>query len=364
MANETALSTNDIYIAVPIIEVDGRINDMVQNLLVGMDMTATDQGMSSLELNFINSATVEGRGNDLAFEYGDNNLLSLGKPIKIWAGNHNDPQEIFRGTITALEIQMGEYEVPRLMVLAEDALQKARLTRHTRLHEAGRLSSIIRSVASGLDVQINIAGMDQDVDAQLQLNESDLAFLRRLLDRFDGDFQMIGDVLQVASRADIRTNEITLEQGSQLLSIRVMADLAHQVNKITFSGWDVDAGREINVESDRAADIGPGRGKSGPEFLDESFGERTEHLSRASACNENEAQAMVNADYSQRIRKFLYAEGVAVGNPGLHVGTHLTLRGIGPRFENIYYVTKVRHHYSVSKGYRTIFHAECAFLGA
>jgi uncharacterized protein len=364
MTNETVLSPNDIYIAVPIIEVDGRINDMVQNLLVGMDMTESDHGMSSLELNFINSATVEGRGNDLAFEYSDNDLLSIGKPLKVWAGDHNDPQEIFRGTITALEMQMGESDVPRLMVLAEDALQKARLTRYTRLHEAGTLSSIIRSVASGLDVQIDIAGMDQEVDAQLQLNESDLAFLRRLLDRFDGDLQMVGDVLQVAPRSDIRRNEITLEQGSQLLSVRVMADLAHQVSKMTFSGWDVDAGREINVESDEAVDRGPGQGKSGPEFLDESFGERSEHLSRASARNESEAQALVNAGYSQRLRKFVCAEGVALGNPGIRVGTHLTLRGIGPRFENIYYVTKVRHHYGVSKGYRTVFHAECAFLGA
>lgn len=107
MANEAVLSENDIYIAIPIIEVDGQVNDMVQNLLIGMDMTETDQGMSSLELNFINSATVEGRGNDLAFEYSDNDLLSIGKSVKVCAGDQSNLEEIFRGTITALEMQMG-----------------------------------------------------------------------------------------------------------------------------------------------------------------------------------------------------------------------------------------------------------------
>jgi uncharacterized protein len=364
MTNEAVLSENDIYIAIPVIEVDGQINDMVQNLLVGMDMTATDQGMSSLELTFINSATVEGRGNDLAFEYSDNNLLSIGKSIKVSAGEHSNQEEIFRGAITALEMQMGDTTEPRLMVFAEDALQKARLTRYTRLHNAGPLRDIIQSVASGLGMQTDITGMDQDVDKQLQFNESDLAFLRRLLDRFDGDLQVEGDVLKIAPRSGIRRSQITLELGSQLQSIRVMADLAHQVSKITFAGWDVSAGREINVESDSSADLGPGQGKSGPEFLNESFGERSEHISHTGAQDESEAQALVNAAYSQCVRKFVCAEGLTAGNPGIRVGAHLTLSGLGPRFENTYYVTKVRHHYDVSTGYRTMFNAECAFLGA
>ena len=364
MADEAILSQNDIYTTIPIIEVDGQTNDMVQSLLVEMDMTETDEGMSALELNFINTATVEGRGNDLAFEYSDNDLLSIGKSVKVSAGDRSNPDEIFRGTITALEIQMGSIEEPRLMVLAEDSLQKARMKRHTRLHDAGPLGDIVRSVASGLGMQVDITGMDQDVDKQLQFNESDLAFLRRLLGRFDGDLQIVGDKIKVAPRSDIRRSEITLELGSQLLKVRVMADLANQVSKITFAGWDVSQGREINVESNASADLGPGRGKSGPEFLNETIGDRSEHMSHAGTRDESEAESLVNAAYSRCVRKFVCAEGIAEGNPGIRVGTHLTLTGLGPRFENTYYVTSVRHHYDMTNGYRTMFNAECAFLGA
>jgi uncharacterized protein len=364
MTTEAALSQNDIYLAVPIIEVGGQINDMVQNLLISMEMTETDQGMSALELSFTNSATMEERGNDLAFEYSENDLLSLGKQIKVWAGDHNNPEEIFRGTITGLEMQMGGAPEPRLLVLAEDGLQKARLARHTRLHGAGSLRSIIQAIATGLNLQTDITGLDQELDAQLQCNESDLAFLRRLLARFDGELQIVGAILKVAPRSDIRRSEVTLELGSQLFSIRVLADLAHQVTKITFAGWDMAAGQEIMVESDASADLGPGQGRSGPELLRDAFGERSEHLGHASARDESEAQGLVKASYSRQARKFVCAEGVAEGNPGIRVGTHLTLKGLGPRFENTYYVTKVRHHYDLTKGYRTTFQAECAFFGA
>jgi uncharacterized protein len=363
MADEAILSRNDIYVAIPIIEVDGQTNDMVQNLFVEMDMTETDEGMSSLELNFTNTATVEGRGNDLAFEYSDNSLLSLGKSIKVSAGDRSNPEEIFRGTITALEIQMGNASDPRLMVLAEDSLQKARMSRYTRLHDAGTLSDIVRSVASGLGMQTDITGMDQDVGKQLQFNESDLAFLRRILVRYDCDLQIVGNTLKASPRSGIHTNQITLELGSQLLNIRVMADLSNQVSKITFAGWDVSSGREINVESNTSADLGPGRGKSGPEYLNDTLGDRSEHVSHAGTKDENEAQSLVNAQFSMCVRKFVCAEGLTEGNPGIRVGTHLTLTGLGPRFENTYYVTKVRHHYDVTNGYRTMFNAECAFLG-
>jgi phage protein D len=150
---------------------------------------------------------------------------------------------------------------------------------------------------------------------------------------------------------------------SRLESIRIMADLAHQVNKVTFSGWDVGAGEQINVESDTSVDYGPGQGQSGAQFLSRTLGERSEHLSRTGAADDIEAQALVNADFSQRARKFVCAQGVTEGNPAIRVGTHLTLDGVGPRFENTYFVTRVRHHFTMEKGYKTTFHAECAYLG-
>lgn len=363
MTEEVALSTGPIYAPSPIVEVDGQTNDMIQTLLLSMDITESESGLSAVELKFDNTATVNRQGNDYAFEYSDNDLLSLGKSIKIKTGDHNDPQELFQGVISGLEMVVEQGQQPRLIVLAEDALQLARLTRRTRLHPAGTVSSIVQSVAAELGLNASITGIDQNVDDQMQLNQSDLAFLRSLIKRFDGDLQIVGDQLQVSPRADIRRNEITLELGSQLLSVRVLADLSHQLNRITYAGWDVAAGQAVEVESNAGADLGPGSGRTGTYFMENVFGERSEHLSHICTENQAEAQTLVNAFYSERARKFVCAEGLSVGNPNIRVGSHATLTGIGPRFDNTYYVTKTHHSYDTSRGYQTRFQAECAYLG-
>jgi phage protein D len=363
MSAEAALSSNEIYASYPIIEIDGQVDDMVQQLLLVMSMSESEHGLTAMELKFFNSATVEGTGNDFAFEYSDNDLLSLGKILKVWTGDHNDPQEIFRGTISGLEFETPENEQPCITVLAEDDLQKARMTRRTRLYPQGTVSSIVESVASGLGLQSNVSGLTEQVDAQLQFNESDLAFLRRLIDRFDADLQIVGSELQVAPRSDISRNELTLEFGSQLTSIRIMADLSHQTTDVTYAGWDVSAGQEFQVQSNANAYLGTGRGRSGAQILSSAFGERHEHLGHMQAQNRAEAQALVNACYSQRARRFVCAEGTAVGNSALRVGSHLTISKVGPRFENTYYVTETCHRYDTAKGYMTHFKAQCAYLG-
>jgi len=364
MTAEAALSNDEIYSAVPIVEIDGQVNDMVQSLFVGMDMSESDHGMAAMELRFFNTATVEQQGNDFAFEFADNDLLSIGKSLRVMAGDQNDPQEIFHGTITGIEMVVEQDQQPVLIVLAEDTLQKARMSRHTRLHSAGTVQSIVQSVASDLGISAQVSGLNESVDDQMQFNESDLAFLRRMLHRFDADLQMVEDTLQVAPRTDIRRNEITLQLNSQLLSIKVCADLAHQVSHITFAGWDVAAGQEINVQNNANADTGPGQGRTGSAILTQAIGERPEHVPHISTQNQEEAQALVNACFSQRARRFVRADAVSVGNPNLRVGSHVTLQGVGPRFENTYYVTETHHHYDTSNGYQTRFKAECSFLGA
>lgn len=362
MTQELELASGIIYQARPRIEIDGSCDDMVQTLLLGMEMQEAEGGLSSLELRFTNTATMERSGVDFAFEYSDNDLLSLGKSIRVLAGDENDPQEIFSGIISGLELVIEDGRQPELIVLAEDALQKARLTRLTRLHSAGPLRDIVEAIANEMGMRATITALNDVVDAQMQLNESDLAFLRRLLRRYDADLQVVGDELHVSPRLDVQRNIITLEINSQLRNVRVTADLADHVTQVTFSGWDVSQGQPIKVTSD-AHVIGPGNGKTGAQILQDAFGERSEHVGDAAVADEREAQALVNACYTQCARRFVRVRGTAEGNPGLRVGSHVTLQGIGPRFENTYYVTRAWHRYDTLHGYQTEFEAETSYFG-
>ena len=149
---------------------------------------------------------------------------------------------------------------------------------------------------------------------------------------------------------------------SQLRRVAVLADLAHQVNEITVTGWDAKQGQRITVRSS-GANQGPGQGRTGAELLTSALGRRSHQLSHVHVTTDAEANALAEAAFDERQRRFVTVRGTAEGNPLLRVGTHVTLAGLGPRFSNTYYVTQCRHRFDFDRGYETDFTGECAYLG-
>lgn len=317
--------------------------------------------MSALELRFSNWCRQTDRAADFAFE--DEQILKLGSLITVYAGDEAAPQELFRGKITGFEFELSHEGPPELVVLAEDALQRARMTRKTELHPNVTLAGLARTVAGTAELRAVVTGFTDSIGPQLQLNESDLAFLRRLLQRYDGDLQVVGEELQVSPREQVRRQTLTLLSRGQLQHLRITADLAHQVNEVGVTGWDADRARKLKYSSQGRA-LGPGRGRRGSQLLEQAFGRpRTEHIGHISVLTEAEARMVADASYDQRARRFVLLEGTADGNSALRVGTHVTLEEVSPRFDNTYYVVWARHRFDHEHGYLTDFEAECAYLG-
>lgn len=363
MAEPAPALETPVYSARPRLELGGAEDAMAGNLLQQMEMREAEGGLSSLELRFSNSAEIDGGGQDYAFETDSNTKLSLGEAIRVVAGPFDDPQEIFQGTISALELVIAEGEGPQLIVLAEDKLQSARLARRTKLHPAGTLRDIAQAVATDLGITLGTADLDLQVEPQLQLNETDLGFLRRLLARYDADLQIVGDSLEIASRENVDRGLVTLAVGETLVGFRAVADLADQVTGVSFAGWDPAAGQAIEVENDTTAFLGPGAGRKGADILNETFGARIEHCGEAAAANEAEAQALANSLYASRARRFVSIHGAALGDPRIRVGTLVEIAGAGPRFDNTYFVAQAVHCFDLENGYQTEFRAESAFFG-
>ncbi|MET1254239.1 phage late control D family protein [Aliikangiella maris] len=363
MTEETAISVGSIYQAIPQLEINGVANETIQESLVAMQVKETEGGLCSAELCFFNTANIQGQGVGFGFESSAETELALGSRIKIYCGDNNDPVEIFSGVISALEWVREIDQQPQLVVLAEDGLQQLRMMRKTQLHPAATLKAMIENILREHGLNNHIDGLQHSLDAQLQYNETDLGFIRRLIQRYDADIQMNHGQVVVKSRAAIQQNQITLELNSQLLSCRLCADLAHQVNQVTYAGWDSEQGQQIAVQSNANADLGPGEGRIGADYLTQYFANRQEHLCRTSVQNESEAQILVNSAYAKRARGFVRAQGKSLGNPNLKVGSHIQLNGIGERFENQYYVIEVTHYFTTAGGYLTEFVAQSAYFG-
>jgi phage protein D len=357
---ETPITTDAVYCAIPTVQVGGQFNDKVTAQLLAMEMCEHEAGMSHLELRFSNFGSFTGGIADQVFE--DGAILKLGADLLVYAGLVTSPTEIFRGKITGLEASFPSDGPPELLVLAEDALQAARMKRQTKTWSSTSLSAIVQQVANGLGLTPVTTGLDTTIGTEQQLNESDLHFLRRLLARYDADLQVVGTELHATPRNQAQRNTIELDMNSQLHEVRIIADLAHQVTQVTATGWDFMQGQAISVTS-QTTSLGPGSGQAGSYWLTQAWGTRSEQLAQYATIDEPDAQALVDAEFAQRSRQFVVARGVAEGNPALRVGSCLTLTGLGPRFSNTYYTTATVHKFDPTKGYSTEFTAECAYLG-
>jgi phage protein D len=357
---EAAVSRLPVYGSRPTIRIDEQDFDRAGRLLLAMDMQEQEGGLSSLQMRFSNVASDPEGGADFAFE--DEAQLRLGASIAVYAGDQDSPQEIFRGVITGLEAEFPAREPPELLVLAEDKLQAARMTRRTRTYRDTSVADLAREIASNLSLDPVISGLADTSATWVQLNESDLAFLRRILRRFDADLQIVGEELHVSPRQEVQRGELELELFSQLQSVKFIADLSDQVSEVTVSGWDAIRGERISATSN-GANPGPGDGRSGARILADSIGERSEHVGHVLVSTDEEARQLADAVFDQRARRFVCAHGRAEGNPGLRVGTHLRLTGVSQRFVNTYYVVAVCHRFDVENGLQTHFKAECHNLG-
>jgi phage protein D len=342
------------------VRIDTQEHPKLSELVLAMEMTEREGGMSSLELRVSNIASDPDGGADLAFE--DGQLLKLGAKIAIYSGEETAPTEIFQGTITALEGDFREDAPPELVVLAEDLFQQARMARKTKLHENLSIKDMASNFASDLGLTPVVTAFTDPIGVWMQLDESDLAFMRRILARYDGDMQVVGTELHVSPRKDVRRGSVELQMHKQLRRARALADLAHQVTETTVTGWDVAQGERISTSS-AGASPGPGAGKTGAQILQDAIGERSEHVGHLAVATADEAQALADAAFDCRARRFVTVDATAEGNPALRVGSHVTLKGMSPRFDNVYYVVRACHRWDLCGGYETDFTAECAYLG-
>jgi phage protein D len=350
-----------LAIVSPVFTVNGTLSRDLARDCVRLEIEEGVEGLRTMKAQFIAIGTGATGPQDKML-YLDGRLLDFGKPVQVSVGPEAAQRIVFDGIISAIELVFGDSEPPRLVVFAEDALMTLRMTRRMRTYTDVTDADIVDQIARdhGLQTELTVDGPRYDVVQQT--NQSDLAFLRERGRLLQAELWCTGRTLHFSTRPHRQGTSLTLVQGNQLLSARVMADLAHQRSEVVVTGYDASTKDVIDERAGSdtiSAEISGGR--SGPEIVAKALGASSSIRVREAALTGTEASAWAKAEMLRRARAFVTLAGLTRGSPDMVVGSLLRIELIGAPFAGDgYYVTRICHTFDHVQGLRTRFEAERA----
>ncbi|WP_342807640.1 contractile injection system protein, VgrG/Pvc8 family [Alteromonas sp. M12] len=349
--------------AKPAFNVDGEdINELIRDV-VYMSVKEGLDGLKTLEARFTAIGPMAGQRAE-SLLYLDGRYLDFGKQVKVAIGAGSRQRLIFNGYISALEIHFEEGQEPEFSFCAEDRLMDLRMTRISKTYEEMSDQQIVEEIANQHGLQIEVDADGPTYNQIQQCNMSDLAFLRERARLLQAEVWVDAETLHFKTRDKRSGTSLTLIRGTDLMQVRVSADLAHQKTKVHVAGYDATQKQPIDewVDEDAiSSEIGAGR--SGVSILKNAFGERISKRVMEVPLQAEEASVWAIAEMQRRARQFVTVNAISVGVADLVVGSSITLEQIGTPFSGDgYYVTKLEQLFTLAEGHQTHFEAQRAYI--
>lgn len=356
--------TDELFFnAKPAFNVDGEdINELIRDVLYLSVQEGLD-GMKTLTARFTAIGPMPGQRTE-SLLYLDGRYFDFGKQVKVAIGAGARQRIIFDGYISALEIQFEEGQEPEFSFCAEDRLMDLRMIRRSKTYEDMSDQQIAEEIANEHGLQSEVDASGPTYNQIQQCNMSDLAFLRERARLLQAEVWVENESLHYKTRDKRSGTSLTLIRGTDLMHVRVSADLAHQKTKVHVAGYDATQAQPIDEWADDAAitsEIAGGR--SGVSILQKAFGERISKRVMEVPLEAEEAASWATAEMQRRARQFVTVNAISVGVPDLVVGSSVRLEQLGTPFSGDgYYVTKLEHLYTLAEGHQTHFEAQRAFI--
>lgn len=343
----------------PVFSIEGEVVPSLARDCIRLQIEEGLEGLRTMRLHaFATGAGASGPPDRMI--YLDGGVIDFGKQLTVSVGPDSGQRKVFDGTISAIEAVFDDGQPPQVVVMAEDALMRLRMTRRMRSYHRVTDAQIASALADehGLQAEVDVDGPEYDVVQQM--NQSDLAFLRERARLVQAELWCDGRKLHMSSRPRRSGTRLTLVQGNHLLSVRLCADLAHQRSEVAVTGYDAQTKRVIDERAGgevMSAEITSGR--TGPQIVEQALGGSATLRVREAPLASGEAEAWAKAEMLRRARGFVSVVGTTRGSPDLTVGSRLTLQDVGAPFNGDgYYVTRLRHTVDLVRGLRTWFEAE------
>lgn len=256
----------------------------------------------------------------------------------------NNTARLFEGEITAIEELYGE-GAPQLIIMAEDKLHKLARIRYSNAYEDMSIDDIIQSISAELNVSTDI-NVSSEVSSFNQINESHLACLLRIGERFNVHLRLEDNTLRMRPEED-DTDLIEYHVQRDIESIRFMADLNHQSKTTRSYGWNL-----INNESTQGSSHNITSGQSAKTILEELSWGNEEITPQPFPMSQIQAENYAQAQYSRQAQAFVSARMSCIGDERLSSGKQIKITGGSPRFNGVYRIMDCLHQFDRSNGYQ------------
>lgn len=345
----------------PVFTVDG---DLVRDLArdcVRLEVQEGVGGLRTCQARFL-AVGAGVTGSQGRYLHLDGSTVDFGRRLEVALGPDSRQRIVFTGAVSGLEFLLGDGEPPVVVVLAEDALMRLRMTRRSRTYRDITDADVAAEIAAEHGLQADVDAPGPRYDLVQQANQSDLAFLRERARLLRAELWCTDRTLHFRTRDSRPGTEVTLVHGGELLSVRLVADLAHQRSEVVVTGYDAGTAGTISESvGPEAVEKEVAGGRVGARLVGLALGASTAVRVRDVALTAEEAAAWARAEMLRRGRRFVTVTGTTNGSPDLVVGSRVTLERVGAVFEGAgYYVTEVRHTFDLRQGFRTWFQAERA----
>lgn len=285
----------------------------------------------------------------------DNDHFQIGASLVVKLGHETQPQQVFDGEVTSIELDLELDRHPALVVRAFDRSHRLRRERKTRAFVNVSDANIVQQVgaAHGLSVQASSPGVVYE--HVLQDNQTDWEFLRARASRIGFDLFVQGRTLHFQPIGQ-GTTTVTVTAGQNLHRARLRLAAQAQVDQAVVQGWNPQA-KSVLIGTATEASKPPriGESRSGAQLASGGFGSGKAVLAERIVSDQTDANKRAQALYDQIAGDFVQVDGACLGQADLRPGVSIQLKGIGTRLSGTYLLSAVTHRRRRGESYVSTF---------
>ncbi len=257
------------------------------------------------------------------------------------------PEHLFVGQVTAVEYAYEPAHGRALRVRGYDLLHQLRKRQPVRGHVQVTFADLARELVADLSISVHAPEPGPLWHRLIQHQQSDLDLLTEVAERCGLYFTLRGDVLEVFTLEGIG-EIVPLSLGESLLEARIEVNGNPACRSVSTAGWD-PLRAEHHEGQAKIARVGRSVAVEVPPANVGGTGERT--LVDEATYDDNQAEALAQAELDRRVAQEVTLWGVAEGDPRLRPGTSVEVRGVATSLAGRYPLTAVNHTIDSHKGF-------------